>query len=94
LGTWSGSATEKWIPKQSTLLQVLVSIQSMILCAEPYYNEPGRLPGTLGTQSETYNREVSMNTIKAATTVWLRQEQDQSGLWKVRYNVHMHFLWL
>lgn len=33
-----GSQEEKWSPK-STLLQVLVSIQSMILIEAPYYNE-------------------------------------------------------
>ncbi|KAI0371531.1 ubiquitin conjugating enzyme family protein [Pilatotrama ljubarskyi] len=38
LGTWSGPG---WIPGKSTLLQVLISIQSMILCDEPYLNEPG-----------------------------------------------------
>nr|XP_018260191.1 uncharacterized protein I303_07108 [Kwoniella dejecticola CBS 10117]OBR82349.1 hypothetical protein I303_07108 [Kwoniella dejecticola CBS 10117] len=39
LGTWSGPG---WISGQSTLLQVLISIQSLILCEEPYTNEPGK----------------------------------------------------
>jgi len=39
LGTWSGSAEENWQPRKSTLLQVLVSIQSMILVEAPYFNE-------------------------------------------------------
>ena len=34
----TSSADEKWSPK-STLLQVLVSIQSMILIDAPYFNE-------------------------------------------------------
>ena len=38
LGTWSGPG---WQPNQSTLLQVLVSIQGLILVPDPYYNEPG-----------------------------------------------------
>ncbi|KNZ79827.1 Baculoviral IAP repeat-containing protein 6, partial [Termitomyces sp. J132] len=38
LGTWSGPG---WVSGKSTLLQVLISIQSMILCEEPYLNEPG-----------------------------------------------------
>lgn len=41
LGTWSGSGSEKWLPGTSNMLQVLVSIQALILNAEPYYNEPG-----------------------------------------------------
>ncbi|KAI9687661.1 MAG: glycylpeptide N-tetradecanoyltransferase, partial [Bogoriella megaspora] len=38
LNTWSGP---QWDPKHSTPLQVLVSIQAMIFCEEPWYNEPG-----------------------------------------------------
>lgn len=40
LGTWSGRGTEMWGPN-STLLQVIVSIQGLILVDEPYYNEAG-----------------------------------------------------
>jgi baculoviral IAP repeat-containing protein 6 len=38
LGTWEGRPEEKW-NSSSTFLQVLVSIQSMILVETPYYNE-------------------------------------------------------
>ncbi len=41
LGTWSGAQNETWDPKTSTLLQVLVSIQSLIFVPQPYFNEPG-----------------------------------------------------
>ena len=41
LGTWSGNGGEKWNKDTSTLLQVLVSIQSLILVENPYFNEPG-----------------------------------------------------
>ncbi|XP_021754876.1 probable ubiquitin-conjugating enzyme E2 26 [Chenopodium quinoa] len=41
LGTWSGSRDENWRPNKSNMLQVLVSIQGLILNEEPYYNEPG-----------------------------------------------------
>jgi len=37
LGTWAGPS---WDPKSSTLLQVLVSIQALILVPDPYFNEP------------------------------------------------------
>nr|XP_032822964.1 (E3-independent) E2 ubiquitin-conjugating enzyme [Petromyzon marinus] len=40
LGTWVGKGTEKWTNK-SSLLQVLISIQGLILVNEPYYNEAG-----------------------------------------------------
>ena len=42
LGTWhSQNDTESWNPKQSTLLQLFLSIQSLVLTARPYYNEAG-----------------------------------------------------
>jgi ubiquitin-protein ligase len=41
LGTWSGQEGEKWNKYISTFLQVIVSIQSLILVEEPYFNEPG-----------------------------------------------------
>lgn len=40
LGTWAGRGSEVWGPG-STLLQVIVSIQGLILVAEPYFNEAG-----------------------------------------------------
>lgn len=41
LNTWHGRPEEKWNPQTSSLLPVLVAIQSLILNAEPYFNEPG-----------------------------------------------------
>lgn len=40
LGTWSGRGVEVW-GKDSSLLQVIVSLQGLILNAEPYFNEAG-----------------------------------------------------
>ena len=42
LGTWDGPS---WEPQVSSIWQVLVSIQSMIFCEEPYLNEPGHTAG-------------------------------------------------
>ncbi|CAM8992208.1 unnamed protein product [Rhodiola kirilowii] len=69
LGTWSGrSATENWIPGKSTLLQVLVSIQALILNAKPYFNEPGYADyegSTRGEKaSEKYNEETLIKSLK------------------------------
>ncbi|XP_062180619.1 probable ubiquitin-conjugating enzyme E2 26 isoform X2 [Phragmites australis] len=42
LGTWEGRGScEKWNPAQSTMLQVLISIQALVLNEKPYFNEPG-----------------------------------------------------
>jgi len=37
LNTWSGRDEEKWNPKTSTFLQIMISIQSLILVDEPYF---------------------------------------------------------
>lgn len=70
LGTWQGQEGEKWNPKTSTFLQVMVSIQSLILVEQPYFNEPGwereiNTPkGKLSSKS--YNEERQGHTIKLA----------------------------
>ena len=41
---------------KSTILQILVSIQAMIFCDEPWYNEPGRVANATGAKllAETF----------------------------------------
>eukprot|EP00951_Prasinocladus_malaysianus_P040187 scaffold458318_cov30-Prasinocladus_malaysianus.AAC.1 len=41
LNTWNGRDDEMWSPATSTLLQVLVSIQGLVLVPKPYFNEAG-----------------------------------------------------
>ncbi|KAG6502542.1 putative ubiquitin-conjugating enzyme E2 38 isoform X1 [Zingiber officinale] len=41
LNTWPGRECEMWRPSNSTMLQVLVSIQALILTEKPFFNEPG-----------------------------------------------------
>ena len=64
LGTWSGPG---WISGESTLLQVLVSIQSLILVNDPYFNEPGyeSSQGTLNgaRRSEEYSTNIRKQTL-------------------------------
>lgn len=69
LGTWAGGGeAEKW-NDVSSFLQVLVSIQSLILVPDPFYNEPGyeQEYGTAAgvVKSKAYNEER-----RAATVRW------------------------
>nr|XP_006820901.1 PREDICTED: baculoviral IAP repeat-containing protein 6-like [Saccoglossus kowalevskii] len=69
LGTWEGQGGEQW-NETSTVLQALISIQSLILVPEPYFNEPG-YEQEIGTESgkkhsKEYNQEVKINNIKYA----------------------------
>ncbi|KAL8511474.1 hypothetical protein ACS0TY_018030 [Phlomoides rotata] len=41
LNTWSGSQSEVWNPGSSTILQVLLSLQALVLNEKPYFNEAG-----------------------------------------------------
>ncbi|CAL4899101.1 unnamed protein product [Urochloa decumbens] len=41
LNTFGGEGAELWSPESSSLLQVVVSIQGLVLTAQPYYNEAG-----------------------------------------------------
>lgn len=70
LGTWSGQTSEKWNPNTSTILQVLISIQSLILIDKPYFNEPSyeTLMNTPKGEnnSKLYNNEIQYNNIKWA----------------------------
>ena len=55
LGTWHG---EPWNPAQSSLLQVLVSIQGLIFTEEPYCNEPGFARRRGSRESRDYNAAI------------------------------------
>ena len=59
LGTWRGSATENWDAKFSTILQVLMSIQAIIMSEEVYYNEPGYEHEAGTTEGEAKNEAYS-----------------------------------
>lgn len=41
LNTWTGRGNEIWDPKISSILQVLISLQGLVLNARPYFNEAG-----------------------------------------------------
>ncbi len=70
LGTWRGTATENWDPKFSTILQVLMSIQAIVMSEEVYFNEPG-FEGEIGKpegerKNEAYGNIVRYCNIKFA----------------------------
>jgi len=70
LGTWHGDAASKWNSSSSTLHQVLVSIQALILVEHPYYNEPayeaqrGTKEGDM--RSKEYNEVLRLGTLRHA----------------------------
>ena len=70
LGTWRGHASENWDPKISTLLQILVSTQAIIMSEDVYFNEPG-FEGEAGSEegerkNEAYSNIVRYSNVKFA----------------------------
>ncbi|AYV85775.1 MAG: ubiquitin-conjugating enzyme E2 [Satyrvirus sp.] len=70
LGTWSADTGEKWIPGTSTMLQIMVSIQSLVLIPYPYFNEPGS-ESSQNTENgmnyaKQYNHDIRLNCMKWA----------------------------
>ncbi len=78
LGTWSGEKGESWIPEISTFFQILISIQSLILVEEPYFNEPGyeRSMNTIEgkKQSSLYNDNIRYETVRVAMIGMLKNK--------------------
>ncbi|KAJ3030212.1 hypothetical protein HK097_005651, partial [Rhizophlyctis rosea] len=77
LGTWHGKdESEKWNPKTSSLYQVFVSIQALILIEQPIMNEPGyeTFAGTAEGQrkSKLYNEEIRLNSLRHACLGMIR----------------------
>ncbi|KAM0788855.1 hypothetical protein ACM66B_002940 [Microbotryomycetes sp. NB124-2] len=66
LNTWHGDKTESWSSARSSILQVVVSIQALIMTENPYYTEPGfeKQAGTTEGKraSEMYNERTLVLT--------------------------------
>ncbi|CAH4031478.1 baculoviral IAP repeat-containing protein 6 isoform X1 [Pieris brassicae] len=79
LNTWHGRPEEKWNSHTSSFLQVLVSIQSLILVPEPYFNEPGyeRSRGTRvgNSASLEYNSNIYQACVRWAMLDHLRSPE-------------------
>ena len=69
------SPEEQW-HDGCTLLQVLVSIQSLILVPDPYFNEPGyeRTRGTTDgdARSAAYDLDIRMSCVECVRTAITR----------------------
>ncbi|KAK9478022.1 hypothetical protein V1514DRAFT_320396 [Lipomyces japonicus] len=58
LGTWPGeSSSENWRPESSSILQLLVSLQSLVLNKSPYFNEAG-YDAIQGISTTTVNSQL------------------------------------
>lgn len=69
LNTWTGTGTQVWNPENSTILQVLLSLQALVLNEKPYFNEAGydEEIGKVGAEknSITYNENAYLQSCKS-----------------------------
>ncbi|KAJ8607610.1 hypothetical protein CTAYLR_005764 [Chrysophaeum taylorii] len=67
LGTWTGPG---WTEK-STVLQLIVSIQGLVLVEKPYFNEPGNVPSEerAEEQSLRYNENARLLSLRSAIEI-------------------------
>lgn len=61
LGTWSGGEGESWQKGVSTLNQLFISAQSLIMIEDPYFNEPGHESYRGTTQGDSSNLSYNKN---------------------------------
>eukprot|EP01133_Synstelium_polycarpum_P003595 gene3595-4118_t len=90
LGTWSGGAGETWNGNTSTLLQVLVSIQSLILVPEPFFNEPGYESQIGSPQGKVSSSSYNQN-IRIATIEWAMIDMIKKPPPAFKDIIHAHF---
>lgn len=93
LGTWKGPS---WVPNESTLYQLLISIQSLILGEpEPYFNEPGyeasRTTNHGRQASVNYNKNIREYTCAAAILPFLNATKDHHPYPEFQEAIDLHF---
>ncbi|KAI3459207.1 hypothetical protein Pfo_015870 [Paulownia fortunei] len=80
INTWGGSKAEKWT-QQSTILQILVSIQGLVLNERPFFNEPAYEGGKKSksswmSKSIDYNQEVFILSCKTMLQIMQKPPQN------------------
>lgn len=69
LNTWTGTGSEVWNPGSSTILQILLSLQALVLNDKPYFNEAGYDQQVGRTEGEknsvSYNENAFLMTCKS-----------------------------
>jgi baculoviral IAP repeat-containing protein 6 len=75
LQNFSSNSSEKWDPDHSSLYQVLMGIQSQILCEEPYYAAGrGKTPAT-ALRSRAENHDIRVKTMHHAMVAMVRERR-------------------
>ena len=90
LGTWGGAQGEQWDRDSSTLLQVLVSVQSLIFVPDPYFNEPGFEKNMHSRESQHKSYQYNQN-IRVECARWAMLNALQHPTPGLEETIRTHF---
>ncbi|GJS86119.1 ubiquitin-conjugating enzyme 25 [Tanacetum coccineum] len=94
LNTWVGAENEQWTLGVLTMLQVLVSIQGMVLNAKPYINEPGFSGSRITTygekKSKAYNERTLVLSLKTMVYTMNKPPKNFEDLVIGHFRDHAH----
>lgn len=96
LNTWTGRGNEVWDPLSSSILQVLVSLQGLVLNSKPYFNEAGydKQVGTAEGEknSLSYNENTFLLNCKTMMYLMRKPPKDFEGLIKTHFKRRGHHI--
>ncbi|PSS25969.1 Ubiquitin-conjugating enzyme like [Actinidia chinensis var. chinensis] len=96
LNTWTGRGNEVWDPSSSSILQVLVSLQGLVLNSKPYFNEAG-YDKQIGTaegekNSLSYNENTFLLSCKTMMYLMRKPPKDFEELVRDHFRRRGHYI--
>ncbi|KAJ4715966.1 Ubiquitin-conjugating enzyme like [Melia azedarach] len=96
LNTWTGRGNEVWDPTSSSILQVLVSLQGLVLNSKPYFNEAGydKQVGTAEGEKNSlaYNENTFLLNCKTMMYLMRRPPKDFDELVKDHFRRRGYYI--
>ncbi|KAL4427388.1 hypothetical protein ABPG74_009660 [Tetrahymena malaccensis] len=91
LGTWEGEQSENWDPTNSNIYQILISIQSLIMNEDVYFNEPYYQEWKGTEQGNKCNRAYS-NIVKYFNIQHAIGDMIENPPYEFQQVIYTHFL--
>jgi len=96
LNTWTGRGNEVWDPSSSSILQVLVSLQGLVLNEKPYFNEAGyeKQVGTVEGEKNAvpYNENTYLLSVKSMLYILRRPPLHFEDFVKSHFRKRGHYI--
>ncbi|KDP29680.1 hypothetical protein JCGZ_18842 [Jatropha curcas] len=96
LNTWTGRGNEVWDPVSSSILQVLVSLQGLVLNSKPYFNEAGYDKQVGSAEGEknslSYNENTFLLNCKTMMYLMRRPPKDFEELVKEHFRRRGYYI--